>query len=496
MGKLARSALRLWALWAFAALLVVAASLRDQPAHAWPPTTSGTDSWHLIAQNNAFNPNWSIATWYFDPQNSTGLASDGNTCTSASAPCLTWSEINDHRWGCVGSPRGCPHLTQTTTVNQLSSHPNTSDPIIVYPALLGASLFFVGPLGAAQQVATGTTSGTVAKARTSGAPQLLNVTLPAGLALGELVQNTTHASFAWLYQNTSGNAWNMAQPLAAVTPPIAAVLAPPAEVNTWANGDAVTVWQPVVINAVDVEPIVADLSASFNNGVYFQHLTIDAPGDTFPAPVTFGENVSLIESASRRMVNWRTSASTGAYFPQAINGYAKRGYTSNVGSSDPAIAIVAGVVGEFNSTATINGMGNFQFDGDVIFGGPSTLYNTGNQFGLVYIDTGATVLCTPESGRTLVVDSGGMYGSAIVWGPGTFNTTVHVQYNAGAGKAATTFTVTNLRVNFQTKACIAQPGAAAIGACNTTLTAANLDTNAGATSGCLTVLGGGAFCNF
>src|SRR5215469_10074605 len=101
------------------------------------------------------NPNWSVAAWFVDPQNTTTCASDDNSCTSASCgaagsgvgPCLTWQQINAIRWGCLGSPKGCPRLRQTTTVSFLSSQTNDSDPVYAFPTIEhGGSLILSAPL--------------------------------------------------------------------------------------------------------------------------------------------------------------------------------------------------------------------------------------------------------------------------------------------------------------------------------------------------------------
>lgn len=58
------------------------------------------------------------------------------------------------------------------------------------------------------------------------------------------------------------------------------------------------------------------------------------------------------------------------------------------------------------------------------------------------------------------------------------------------------FLTTGLTLNGQTLACKAQPSTGITTACDLTLNAALLDTNAGATSGCTFIGGGASFCNF
>jgi hypothetical protein len=78
------------------------------------------------------------ATWYIDGQNTTGLASDGNSGASAGAPLLTWAEYRRR----VGS---LP--VATSTINLLSSL-STSDPIRPPYIPVGALVIITGTPGA------------------------------------------------------------------------------------------------------------------------------------------------------------------------------------------------------------------------------------------------------------------------------------------------------------------------------------------------------------
>jgi hypothetical protein len=153
---------------------------------------------------------WSVASWFVDPQNVSGTASDANACTSSGAPCLTWQEINVHRWGCLGSPGACPRIRQTTTITFLSSHTDNSDPVVLVPQIENASVFSLQ--GTTPTVATSTTfTLNAAKNRTAGANAMLSGSFAAGSpAACVLVQNTTAAksSRAWVYTTAGGSNWN------------------------------------------------------------------------------------------------------------------------------------------------------------------------------------------------------------------------------------------------------------------------------------------------
>ncbi len=86
----------------------------------------------------------------------------------------------------------------------------------------------------------------------------------------------------------------------------------------------------------------------------------------------------------------------------------------------------------------------------------------------------------------------------VLWGPGIidFEGVSRFFYNPGAGEAASFFKQTGgMASNGQTLVCSSYPGSTA-GACNLTLSAAELDTKLGATSGCLGAPGGGQVCNY
>jgi hypothetical protein len=75
-----------------------------------------------------------------------------------------------------------------------------------------------------------------------------------------------------------------------------------------------------------------------------------------------------------------------------------------------------------------------------------------------------------------------------VWGPGDIRVTLsgYADYLPGAGKAAATFLNSGgITLNRQSSGCIFIPGASTVGACNSPVTVANLDTIFGATTGAL-----------
>jgi hypothetical protein len=85
----------------------------------------------------AYNPTWYtlVSTgWYWDPANSTGLASDSNSGASTGAPLLTFAEAI-RRFGSV-----MPELSPggNCICNQMSAQPSaTADPVWLFPVISG-----------------------------------------------------------------------------------------------------------------------------------------------------------------------------------------------------------------------------------------------------------------------------------------------------------------------------------------------------------------------
>ncbi len=447
-------------------------------------------------------PSWTVSAWYIDPANSIACASDsnsgtsatcsggcsGSTCPSGVGPLRTFQELDVHRWGCIGNPTSCPRLRQDTVVTFLSSHVDNSDPVYFYPAIeAGAHVRIQGQLPA--PVVSGTLSGVTVANRST--PTLTLATLGAGAATGQLLVNSTHPARAWVYASAGGSSWKLSQPLVPVTLPTTSLT--PAEVNTFANGDSYALYSPVAVNIVSVVPTLTDVAPGFDNSLAIYQLQFYdplAPGDD---TVSLGENVRTYESYAQRLVG--IIPTPGAELIHAcINVWTNGAYNSAAGDTDTT-QYTGGVIAAFPVFGTI------ALDGDVIIGaGGFAAINGGNlqtnYYGPVYIDTGATL----AFGAVETPYSGYGAGNVIVWGPGTLNVqgTGRLAYAAGAGQAAATFKQSGgFQADSQTKVCLGVQGAAsAFGTCNITLSAASLDSNLGATSGCLAVPGGASVCNY
>ena len=411
-------------------------------------------------------PSWAVANWYVDPANSTAAASDNNSCTSSGAPCLTWKEII-RRYGTYE-----PVLRQNTTVTFLSSHTDDSDPVIWRPFSSHQVVVQIqGSLGASQQIATGTISSLTAKNRAT--PQLLQATFPAGVVSHLLVVNSTHASRAWTYAQVSGNTYSISQPLTAFVP---GTTFNPSEVDTWANTDSVTLYQPVSVNLVQFKPQLLEGgggggSLAYASGYVYNIKIFQPTGGEF---TRLGSTVGMIESSSARGVTWDVASQTSAL---GVLPNVNDDFIGAIGigtlAAKPSIDATTGIYGgliEFNGYAV-----GVYFDFDVImhFGISAAWSNIGT--------------AEVDSGGTLTVYGGPVdlqrnkSGSNILWGAGTLNVTggANFVYPSGANQAAASLKISTLQINGGTTACSVGTGASAAWNCGITVTAAHLDAAVG-----------------
>lgn len=481
---------RIAALFVLLGAAILLALGADTLAIAWPG--SGWSPGPQPIATPIIPTSWTTAAWYIDPANASGCASDLNAGTSSSCavagagPLLTFQELNVHRWGCAGNPSACPRIRQNTTITFLSSHTTNADPVYLAPGIEnGAKFMLQGTLGAAQQVCSTTLSAVTAKNQAT--PQLLNATFAgadagcAGLAADQLVANSTHSSRAYIYAPVDAGVWSISQPLAPVTPPQSPFSV--TEVNTWASSDSVTVYSPVQINLVYFVPVYVDANASPS---VYQATLWDPNGVAADQAVVGG--INIWESQLQRTLVYVNSQ--GPF--DVIENSASLGFVQSflqAGSFDIPFGFYGGIIGTSGSGSNAQ-MAAAYVDFDAIFAVSSQIMNL--QYGPFYIETSQIL----EAAEAFQYST---FNTPVIWGPGKVDviSSGHFQYTAGASKAAATFKNTGgLQINGGTVGCIAKPSAASIGACNTTVSATNLDTNLGATSGCIGALGGGAFCNF
>jgi hypothetical protein len=425
---------------------------------------------------------WTVPAWVVDGANLSGTASDFNDCTTITTPCLTYQEINVHRWGCGGNPAQCPRLRQSTTVEFMSSQSAGSDLVYFNPTIEnGAVVQIFGPLGAAQQIASGVLSNVTPKNRAT--PQLL-LAQSGATAVGQLVINATHPSRAWTYVVSSGSIFKMTQPLVAAVVPAFAPTA--TEVDTWANGDAVTVYQPVSVNIARVVGTFVDYNGGFSNpNIYLYNINAAGAAPLANANVS---GVSWIESSATTIINNLPITDTfGTGSPRHINNFFQRFGVAGSGT---------GIVQFFGGAGTLSLIGTVvDYDAILSGGGSVTVSTFGAGYGEVYVETGRTLDFFNGSIGVVPVSA-----SRIIWGPGVIELdgTVRVAYPGGAGAAAAAFRNTGgfSVINGLSVTCLGVPSVALPTlTCNLTLSAATLDANLGNINGCLYVPGGASVCN-
>jgi hypothetical protein len=405
---------------------------------------------------------WTRPDLFIDPANASGAASDNNACTSATAACSTYAGLAA-QWGTYS-----PRLRQNTTITFLSSHTDNSDPVYLTPYLEnGAFLSIQGVLGAAQQVGSGTIQVSQQKNRPLG--QLLEVTLPSGTAVGNLVVNATKSSRAWVYKNVAGNTWSISQPIQAIPVPMTTFL--PLEDDTWASGDAVTVYTPVAVNLAKAAPNVTDfLPNSSQFPLIFYQLSIYDPAGAGKDDILVSSNSAsyFIESAVQR--NLLMGEGLAENLPFLIN-------VDFSGDIDASLAWGAGLTilgGQVREPARYALLKAGYFDENVILGVPAQLAASG--FGTLFIDNGTTLAFTEGT----CFATAGFEGPTLLWGSGSLNVSgnARLEYPAGTNSAQSTFQQTGgFQIDGSNMACSVDASGSGNWTCGVALTALQLDTS-------------------
>lgn len=348
---------------------------------------------------------WTVPNWFVNK--STG--NDANTCTASGSPCATKGEIVVHRLGCQGMPNGCPRFQQTTVIEQDASDTDNTDPLYLrFTCEKGANCLTLQ--GATPTAVTTTTLGaaTAARNRAAGTNALLLAQFSAGApSVGQMVQNTTNSSYAFVYSANGGN-WNMTNPAAPITPPSIAYT----EVNSWASTNAVKLLSMTAINVVDFEAITADYNASFDSIGILYHMTIFDPSGATNDPVRLSR-VQAVESTTQRTIAVAGPPDFNGTNLQLWNFFNNGGMNATEGSVETfGGAITSGAVA---ANGQIYTSANTYLDGDYISGGAIT--NRGFLLlGSVYLDSTAI-----SSGYIeMKTDPFGIgLGTAVLWGSGS-----------------------------------------------------------------------------
>lgn len=342
------------------------------------------------------NGSWGVGAWFIDPQH----GSDANSGLSSGSPLKTYARLTE-LWGTVA-----PLLKQPTVIQFLSAHTDNTDPVICKPYTSGPSAY-CAIKGVRTLVASGALSGVVPKARTT--PQLLEATLAAGLAAGQLVVNTTHAGEAMLYALASGTTWKVSQPVTLATLPPTLVQF---EVNSWANGDAYEVFSLTNVNIVEFSPTTLDYDqTNLNNLSVLQDLVVWDPA-TLGEMFIRGGTIVAQNCGFTRHPNYdgQSNAQLLAFFQNC--------YIANAcifaGSDESTIKVMGGVVLSPVTPATFKGC---TLDFDVVLGPGVVFVSQANTFGALYLETGTTLKLYSahfEYEHATV-------GNDSIWGPGAIS---------------------------------------------------------------------------
>lgn len=220
---------------------------------------------------------WSQTDWYVDWTHGND-ANDGKTSGTAVKTVMGGVVT---KWG-----TNSPLLSNSTTIHMLSDQPLNAEEIILQPFMnvVGQGSFNI--IGTPTVLGTTTLSAVVAKNRATNTQ--FQAAGFGSYPVGSLVHNTTAGknSYAIIRTNGGGTA-QLSQPLAPISANTLLAL-PPAEFDTWANTDTVTILKPTAINLFVLNVTTGMVDSSFDGGVnLFQYLDIlDPSGTPFDSVIT------------------------------------------------------------------------------------------------------------------------------------------------------------------------------------------------------------------
>lgn len=308
-------------------------------------------------------PSYSVSFWAVDNSLATTCASDANTCTSTTCgaagigPCKTVGEVVS-RWG-----TSAPVLAQATTISFLSDDAAESFDVVPIVASPNGGIHVKGAL---VTVSTGTLGTVTAKNRATSTLLQANLGQAAAPLVGDMVQNTTRGTIAWI-DAASGNVATLTQPFDAITDCTSDFTF---KDNT-ASGDSYAIVRPVKVGLRRVNP-------TFQSGAVFfpaptqacvEHVWVVDPSGT-PSTSAYDHSISVVIDESRIDPNAFIRTERQLQEPQYMFNNFWNGGLQNNQMSQNAPGIVAGAV--YTSNAQGGGVANngeFIFDGDVILHG-------------------------------------------------------------------------------------------------------------------------------
>lgn len=304
--------------------------------------------------------------------------------------------------------------------SDLAATPLGGDPGIFAPSLVNGATF---TQTAALPVAsfTGSLLAISAKKRTAGTSHGLRstfTTTTGAMAANLMLVNATRGnSVAFAQRIVAGAQWQISQPM---TPWTAAVgfYSNASEVDTWANGDAITGYALLPIDLGVVGGVAVDTQPAFGGPSHtVQHLSIvDPSGSGFNACVHQGDAVfNIVECSYTRSVSYEGKSSISSCF-----GNVAMNASGVVNLSGAGGQVIAGL---FQGLSIIGTSFAMQFASDVIMKGSFLNLGSPQMVDFICVDAATTLVMTSTpSGNT-----------SLVYGGGTVDANCYVPYVAPAG---------------------------------------------------------------
>ena len=347
----------------------------------------------------------SVTNWYIDPQTGNN-SNDGKTDLT---PIQTWAELI-RRWG-----TSSPVFNAPVIITFLSDQLNFTDPVYLSPGFgAGGTLTILGTLQHQMDV---NLTGVISKNPYATGPNpagLLqaNLTTAADGYQGYIVINHTRGgAVCWIDSIASGMAV-LTQPLVSNVPTYAQF---PYEVNTFANGDTVSIYQPTKI-------YVSGITQGTGAGsFFFSHLWMMdrvSPGVTYmQLPISSMNAETRIDAFAFFMQISTVSPITTALCNAWVGGgFFSEGVYCMGGASNTFLASSTELIGYADADAI--------FHGFTTFGNASAFGFFWNQIGAIYLDNSApiednttaivgdTIISIPDGYTTNY--PGGIYGQYVL----------------------------------------------------------------------------------
>jgi hypothetical protein len=333
--------------------------------------------------NYAPNDALMVSNWCIDPQ----FGNDSNDGKTSLTPIRTWAELV-RRWG-----TSSPVFNVPVIITFLSDQLTNTDPVYLNPAFgVNGSLTLIGTL---QHQFNVNLTGVIPKNPSATGPNpagLLqaNLTTAAdGYAGYLLINNTQGGAVCWIDSISSGMAV-LTNPYVPNYPTYNAL---PNQVNTFTNGDAISIYQPTKI-------YVSGFTQGIGAGtILFVHLwLVDPTGTVGNTEVALPLSSSCTETRLD-VYAFFNFVTTEAPVNALVNSWCNGGVIISGGS------MIGGAAGTALVTAvSINGF----IDGDAIIHGAASFGDVQgqgfftNQIGSVYIDNSS--LAIPDNTTYIIGD--------------------------------------------------------------------------------------------